>query len=184
MLSTEEKFGPERDEAGTITRDFKITVGQTPIRLTGSIDRVDEHADGSYAIVDYKTSNPERFRGEIASNLHLQHYLYTLAEEALHPERKVDEAGYLLLAANDGECYAEERGAACRAGGRKADGGPDTYPFGRGKAQTCAPCYRLDGDELKLGSAEGAATSGAAARRNCGFAALCPIHGKEDFGCP
>ncbi len=46
---------------------------------------------------------------EIASNLHLQHYLYTLAEEALHPERKVDEAGYLLLAANDGECYAEER---------------------------------------------------------------------------
>ena len=184
VLSTEEKFGPERDEAGAITRDFKITVGQTPIRLTGSIDRVDECADGSYAIVDYKTSNPERFREEIASNLHLQHYLYTLAEEALHPERKVDEAGYLLLAANDGECYAEERGAACRAEAAKRTEALIRILSDEEKAQTCAPCYRLDGEELKPGSAEERGDQWSSCRRYCGFAALCPIHGKEDFGCP
>ena len=152
--------------------------------MTGSIDRVDEHADGSYAIVDYKTSNPERFREEIASNLHLQHYLYTLAEEALHPERKVDEAGYLLLAANDGECYAEERGAACRAEAAKRTEALIRILSDEEKAQTCAPCYRLDGDELKLGSAEERGDQWSSCRRYCGFAALCPIHGKEDFGCP
>lgn len=84
VLATEEHFEKE-----------PLKFCDWTIRMKGSIDRVDELSDGSIAIVDYKTGDPEKFKNEI--HRHWQHYLYTVAEEQLHTDRKVSRAGYLLL---------------------------------------------------------------------------------------
>lgn len=94
VLATEEHFENE-----------PLTFGDWTIHMKGSIDRVDELSDGSIAIVDYKTGNPEKFKSEL--HRHWQHYLYTAAEEQLHPDRKVTKAGYLLLR-EDGEMVEKE----------------------------------------------------------------------------
>ena len=180
VCATEETFGPERNGDGELVKEFRIPVGGTSIRLTGSIDRVDECADGSCAIVDYKTSDPATFRREIAGELHLQHYLYALAEESLHPERKVSEAGYLLLSAG-GEYLPIESSAALRDECARRTAGLLRVLADEEGAQTCAPCYRLDGDALTPGSAEERGEQWNSCRRYCGFAALCPVRDKEDF---
>jgi len=72
-----------------------MTFGSWTIQMKGSIDRVDELSDGSLAILDYKTGNPEHYKNDLFR--HWQHYLYTVAEEQKHPDRKVERAGYLFL---------------------------------------------------------------------------------------
>lgn len=180
VCSTEEKFGPERDANGEITKDFKITVGKTQLRLTGSIDRVDACTDGTCAIVDYKTSNPLSFQKEINEHLHLQHYLYALAEEALHPDRKVDEAGYLLLS-DDGKYLSLKSSDALREEYAKRTTAILQILSDEETAQTCAPCYQLSKDELIPGTPEARGEQWNSCRCYCGFAAVCPIQDKEDF---
>ena len=91
-LATERAFGPGKQDA-----EIELTAGAQRFKFQGSIDRVDQKADGSYSVVDYKTGSPERLERE--KNAHLQHYLYKEAEKTLSGGT-IDpkEAGYLLLA--------------------------------------------------------------------------------------
>jgi len=77
--------------------DFLLPMkfGSWTIQMKGSIDRVDELRDGSLAILDYKTGNPENYKNDLFR--HWQHYLYTVAEEQKHADRQVGRAGYLFL---------------------------------------------------------------------------------------
>ncbi len=79
---------------------FEVDIDGRMLRLTGSIDRVDKLQNGTIGILDYKTGDANRFKKD--ESYHLQHYLYTLAEEKLSG-RKIDEAVYLLLEAPPGE---------------------------------------------------------------------------------
>ena len=180
VLSTEEKFGPERDENGAVTKDFQITVGATPIRFTGSIDRVDQCGDGKFAIVDYKTSNPVSFRGEMREHLHLQHYLYALAEEKLHPGRSVAESGYLLMRSDGGYIPVDEGKEKREEYARRVEGLLGELSDEE-KALTCAPSYELRDGKLAVGSAEKRIEQWESCRHYCGFASLCTIRSKEDF---
>lgn len=71
-----------------------LSFGPFTIKLRGRIDRVDQVADG-YEVIDYKTGNPYYFRRDFADKL--QYYLYTLAWEKLHPDKKIVRASYDLL---------------------------------------------------------------------------------------
>ena len=71
-----------------------LEFGPYRIRVNGKIDRVDRTPDG-YEIIDYKTNNPFYFKKELDDKL--QHYLYTVAWEKLHPEVKVVRASYVML---------------------------------------------------------------------------------------
>ena len=89
-VCAELRFGEEGD-------DLSLPLSRHTILLTGSIDRVDREADGTYTIVDYKTGDGRRFRRE--QDRHLQHLLYTLAAEQLLGEgAHVDRAVYQFLA--------------------------------------------------------------------------------------
>ena len=89
-VCAELRFGEEGD-------DLPLSLGRHTILLTGSIDRVDREADGTYTIVDYKTGDGRRFRRE--QDRHLQHLLYTLAAEQLLGEgAHVSRAVYQFLA--------------------------------------------------------------------------------------
>lgn len=70
-----------------------LTINSKKLLLSGSIDRVDEK-DGKLRILDYKTGDVFRFTNDMSH--HLQHYLYTLAEETLS-NRKIEHADYLFL---------------------------------------------------------------------------------------
>ena len=88
-VCAELRFGEEGD-------DLRLPLGRHTILLTGSIDRVDREADGTYTIVDYKTGDGRRFRRE--QDRHLQHLLYTLAAEQLLEGAHVGRAVYQFLA--------------------------------------------------------------------------------------
>ena len=75
-------------------QDLPLTLDQWNLRLKGSIDRVDKLPNGELAILDYKTGRIENYTE--AMYRHLQHYLYTLAEEQLHGT-SITQAGYLFL---------------------------------------------------------------------------------------
>ena len=92
VLATERGFGLSDSADGAVT----LTAGDETFYLRGSIDRVDELADGRYGIVDYKTGDPGRLERE--KDYHLQHYLYKAAQKALDKRFAIQDAGYLLLA--------------------------------------------------------------------------------------
>lgn len=85
-VGTEISFGEEEP--------VLLSFGPHEIRIRGRIDRVDQVADG-YEVIDYKTGNPYYFRRDFADKL--QYYLYTVAWEKLHPDRRIVRASYDLL---------------------------------------------------------------------------------------
>lgn len=88
VLSTEQKFGGNGG--------LQLTVDGKNLLLSGSIDRMDQLPGGGCAILDYKTGSVEKMERE--KELHLQHYLYSLAQAVLSGGQYVpDEAGYLML---------------------------------------------------------------------------------------
>lgn len=61
--------------------DVVVNVGKYALHVNGSIDRIDRLADGSLAIVDYKTGDIGKYRDH--PERYVQPLLYTLAAEAL-----------------------------------------------------------------------------------------------------
>ena len=62
----------------------EIDVGNATVRLQGRIDRVDELADGSLIVIDYKTGSTAPYKGvAFDGGRRLQHFLYSLAVEQL-----------------------------------------------------------------------------------------------------
>lgn len=96
VVATEKGFGynAEKEED---KKPLEITLGDRVIKLSGSIDRLDELEDGRMAVLDYKTGKSDSYKENIAKKL--QPFLYTLAAEKLYQDKnvKVNEAGYLFL---------------------------------------------------------------------------------------
>ncbi len=84
VVSSELDFGKDSP--------LPLTFGNYTLLLSGTVDRVDK-INGKTHILDYKTGNSKYF----LKHEHWQHYLYTLAYEAISDGDKVEEAGYLLL---------------------------------------------------------------------------------------
>ena len=98
---------PGRETVGTEVsfgdaEPVMLSFGPVTIRFRGRIDRADRVADG-YEVIDYKTGSPYSFRRDFADKL--QYYLYTLAWEKLHPDKRIVRASYDLL---DGPGGAEK----------------------------------------------------------------------------
>lgn len=74
-----------------------LTINGKTLLLSGQIDRVDE-INGKFNILDYKTGDADRFEADI--KYHLQHYLYTLAEE--RSNHTIENAEYLFLGSPSG----------------------------------------------------------------------------------
>lgn len=77
---------------------FELPSGHT-IRMRGSIDRVDRSADGSLAVIDYKTGSSASYRDLSESNPHdhgnrLQLFVYSQAAIAAYPEATSVRADY------------------------------------------------------------------------------------------
>lgn len=147
------------------------------LEVQGKIDRVDELPDGSLCVLDYKTGDPEKFREEKAR--HWQHYIYTLAEESLHPDRAIEEAGYLFLQEDaktnpyDGETETQDLRRLCSARiawllEQIAD---------KDKSLKYMPCY-AEKATSKEGSGEMKSTNHDQALRSCvnwcDYAMVCP----------
>ena len=82
----------------------RFDVDGDPIRITGQIDRIDRHADGRFAILDYKTGNQmpsaSRVRKRDGRWLDLQLPLYRLLAAELDPQIAAGERvvfGYACL---------------------------------------------------------------------------------------
>lgn len=176
VLATERDFGTEPDEQGG--RGLELEIGKRKVLLQGSIDRVDRLADGSRAILDYKTGDAEKMERE--KDLHLQHYLYTLAEQKLGGEETAaKEAGYLLLESGaqymPGDTGEYERAAAL----------VDlllAWMEDEQQAQTPVPCFELNDkmDTLSLGSDKVRVETYEGCQRYCLLRDLCPVVVKGD----
>ena len=90
VVMTEQSFPGEGQDG------LPMTFGKWNLKLRGSIDRVDQLANGDYAILDYKTGRPQNYTEEL--HRHWQHYLYTVAEEQLTGKKdSIRHASYLFL---------------------------------------------------------------------------------------
>ena len=90
VLATEKPFGRKAGED-----PLPLMIGGRTVRLSGSIDRMDELPDGRIAILDYKTGGSKNYRKN--ESIKLQPYLYALAAEAIDNSLKIDDSGYLFL---------------------------------------------------------------------------------------
>ena len=86
------------------------------VKLQGRIDRVDEAADGSAVVIDYKTGSPAPYRGvSFEGGRRLQHYLYAIAVEQL-TGRKVTKMEYRFPTARADNAIVDYDVASLTAG--------------------------------------------------------------------
>lgn len=164
VLETEKKFS-----------NLQMTFGQRwTLRMQGSIDRVDQLRDGTIAVLDYKTGDPEKMKNEI--DRHWQHYLYSLAEEQLTPGCQVNKAGYLFLREEEAELVEMKEDKTMRdTCGQRIAWILDRLST-EGARPDCMPCYKekkkakLPG-EMKTGAVKEAQK---VCKNWCEFAGICP----------
>ena len=174
ILATEERF-----------HGLPMTFGKNwTLRMQGSIDRVDKLPDGSIAVLDYKTGDPEKLKSELAR--HWQHYLYTVAEEQLHAGRKVERAGYLFLQEEAKLLQGTEIEALRELFNQRIAWVLDQVAD-EARTPECKPCYTLKKTTVKAGGHPGemdrdgtASTAAVNGCRNwCEFAIVCPKAGRR-----
>ena len=144
------------------------------LKLQGSIDRVDELRDGCIAILDYKTGDPQKLTRE--KDRHWQHYLYTLVEEALHPDRQVGQADYLFLQ-EQAEALTMEETAQQRELYRSRITWLLDQVADERRTPACVPSYEVDKnhpDVLTTGLAGKRGEERKACAAWCEFADVCP----------
>jgi ATP-dependent helicase/nuclease subunit B len=73
--------GEPDEEPLSLSEPVTIRAGGLTFRVAGRVDRIDQLADGSFEVLDYKTGRfwPDRWRGTFAGGRRLQHALYGLA---------------------------------------------------------------------------------------------------------
>lgn len=119
--------------------------GDSPVRLAGSVDRIDEGPDGTALVLDYKWARHDRYRGierEIDAGAELQLPIYALAVGSAYG-RRVVAVGYLTL--RDGR----ERWLAV-TGGAPVDVGKTPQPRGWGEGDGSAALARAAGHIVEL----------------------------------
>ena len=163
VLETEKKFSGQQ-----------MTFGQRwTLRMQGSIDRVDQLQDGTIAVLDYKTGDPEKMKDEM--DRHWQHYLYSLAEEQITPGRQVKKAGYLFLREEAELVEMKEDETMRNTCGQRIAWILDRLAAEGGRPD-CMPCYK----EKKTAKLPGEMRTGAvreaqkACKNWCEFAGICP----------
>jgi ATP-dependent helicase/nuclease subunit B len=92
------------------TQEVTLSVDGAEVPLTGSIDRIDRHTSGRWAILDYKFSDspttPEKAHQRAGSWQNVQLPLYAhLARELIGQE--MPELGYFNLSATEADCKIE-----------------------------------------------------------------------------
>lgn len=170
-IGAEENFGMDG-------KDFTIDIGSKKLHIKGSIDRIDlDENTGEHHILDYKTTNPRSFYEEEA--LHLQHYLYALAFEKLHPDSKVSSAAYQLLR-DEGHCVAYEQKESYRKDmARKLEGLLENL-CNKDILQTPKPCFVLDKENhLALGTNENRQTAYKSCKNFCDYREFCKTYWEE-----
>lgn len=90
-----------------VEQSFGLRAGAPPLQLTttvgtilvvGRIDRIDQHPDGSLALIDYKSSSTPRSLQETLSGRDVQLAIYLLAtEQLLAPGQQVERAAFFHL---------------------------------------------------------------------------------------
>ena len=141
VQATERPFGQ-----GT---PIDLVINNKTLHLRGSIDRVDSDG-GKTMILDYKTGDAKAFHER--EDYHLQHYLYTLAEEQYSGE-KIDEAGYLFLENPSGAEYSKiiQDSAMRSEMAQKIENLLD-WLADENKCMEWAPCLTMDNGQMKKGS--------------------------------
>jgi ATP-dependent helicase/DNAse subunit B len=91
IAAIEKSFGPA-------TRPLVLDTAAGPVRIAGRIDRIDQHTDGTLAVIDYKSSSSVRSLRDTTEGVDVQLPLYLLAAEQLFaPEQRVTRAVFLHL---------------------------------------------------------------------------------------
>lgn len=78
----------------TIATEKTITCDMGPFKLSGRVDRIDRHADGTLEIVDYKSGRWETTPEEVANDLAMN--IYQLILSRLHPDTPIVATIYCL----------------------------------------------------------------------------------------
>ncbi len=103
------RAGDEWSELQTagVEQSFGLRAGAPPLQLAttegtilvvGRIDRIDQHPDGSLALIDYKSSSTPRSLQETLSGRDVQLAMYLLAtEQVLAPGQQVKQAAFFHL---------------------------------------------------------------------------------------
>jgi len=86
----------ERLEQGveTVWTEKTLSTDMGPFRLSGRVDRIDRHADGSLEIIDYKSGRWEVTPEDVAESLAMTIYQYILRRN--HPDTRVFATIYAL----------------------------------------------------------------------------------------
>lgn len=88
-------------------RTLALDAPEAPLRLTGSIDRLDRHANGQLRVLDYKTSAADRLKTQVKNpqeDTQLPFYALLLGEDA----QQVQSLAYLSLREQDATCTIEQ----------------------------------------------------------------------------
>ncbi len=78
----------------TLWTEKTITTDMGPFRLSGRVDRIDRHADGSLEIIDYKSGRREVTSEDVAGSLAMNIYQFILRRN--HPGARVVSTIYAL----------------------------------------------------------------------------------------
>jgi RecB family exonuclease len=78
----------------TLWTEKTITTDMGPFRLSGRVDRIDRHADGTLEIIDYKSGRTEVTSEDVAASLAMNIYQYILRKN--HPGVRVIATIYAL----------------------------------------------------------------------------------------
>lgn len=152
VLATEQNFS-----------DLTVQVGKYPLRINGSIDRLDQDRDGGWTVVDYKTGRMDEYRDH--PEHHVQPLLYSLAaEELCQQPGAVCRARYLGLANGitvDLSMAGEDRALALRQLESLLD-----HLCGTAAAPECNPCLVWQQDHWQPSAEED--------RGICSIIKVCP----------
>lgn len=144
VVGTEYAFGKEGG-------GLPLQVGKYTIHIQGSIDRLDQLPDGTYAVVDYKTGESKKYRDH--PQRYVQPLLYTLAAQALLGEgARVSQAGYLFLKSEEDRALVyPQTEESLRDGVNKLEALLDWLCAPEG-CWAKNPCFIWDGTKLTPGS--------------------------------
>ena len=177
VVAAEQKFGAPDDTVAP--GGLRLKVGQRELLLRGSIDRVDRVGEDQYAILDYKTGDIKKMERDRA--LHLQDYLYALAEKELSGGTCTpSEAGYLMLE-SDEVVYIQGGDAAENGETEKRICALLDLLEDEEKILEAAPGFSLssDGKSLVLAEPEEREKIYAGCKYYCSHKDFCPWYQKE-----
>jgi RecB family exonuclease len=94
----------------TLFTEKTIFTDMGPFKLTGRVDRIDRHADGTWEIIDYKSGRMEVTPEEVAESLAMN--IYQLILRRIYPGDRVISTIYALRSGSQASAEMSEEEAA------------------------------------------------------------------------